>query len=98
MLSYVASGRLAQLGEHHVRNVGVVGSNPMPSTKKSCWRFGVGPRRENAIPPFIRTRSVDEESVHDGVATGAAGHLNLDMAFDIPYPVDAVNERREALC
>lgn len=26
------SGRLAQLGEHHVRNVGVVGSNPMPST------------------------------------------------------------------
>ncbi len=25
-------GRLAQLGEHHVRNVGVVGSNPMPST------------------------------------------------------------------
>ena len=28
----VVSGRLAQLGEHHVRNVGVVGSNPMPST------------------------------------------------------------------
>ena len=27
-----SSGRLAQLGEHHVRNVGVVGSNPMPST------------------------------------------------------------------
>ena len=27
------NGRLAQLGEHHVRNVGVVGSNPMPSTK-----------------------------------------------------------------
>lgn len=30
-----ACGRLAQLGEHHVRNVGVVGSNPMPSTRKS---------------------------------------------------------------
>ncbi len=29
----VEFGRLAQLGEHHVRNVGVVGSNPMPSTK-----------------------------------------------------------------
>ena len=29
----LVSGRLAQLGEHHVRNVGVVGSNPMPSTK-----------------------------------------------------------------
>ncbi len=28
------SGRLAQLGEHGVRNAGVVGSNPMPSTKK----------------------------------------------------------------
>jgi hypothetical protein len=28
-------GRLAQLGEHHVRNVGVVGSNPMPSTKST---------------------------------------------------------------
>jgi hypothetical protein len=28
-------GRLAQLGEHHVRNVGVVGSNPMPSTRVS---------------------------------------------------------------
>ena len=25
-------GRLAQLGEHGVRNAGVVGSNPMPST------------------------------------------------------------------
>jgi hypothetical protein len=27
------SGRLAQLGEHRVRNAGVVGSNPMPSTR-----------------------------------------------------------------
>ena len=27
-----SSGRLAQLGEHGVRNAGVVGSNPMPST------------------------------------------------------------------
>ena len=30
---FAKDGRLAQLGEHHVRNVGVVGSNPMPSTK-----------------------------------------------------------------
>ena len=30
------SGRLAQLGEHNVRNVGVVGSNPMPSTKETA--------------------------------------------------------------
>jgi hypothetical protein len=28
-----SNGRLAQLGEHHVRIVGVVGSNPIPSTK-----------------------------------------------------------------
>ena len=28
-------GAVAQLGEHHVRNVGVVGSNPMPSTRIS---------------------------------------------------------------
>jgi hypothetical protein len=26
-------GRLAQLGEHGVRNAGVEGSNPLPSTK-----------------------------------------------------------------
>ena len=26
-------GGLAQLGEHDVRNVGVAGSNPVPSTK-----------------------------------------------------------------
>ena len=26
-------GRLAQLGEHRVRNAGVGGSNPLPSTK-----------------------------------------------------------------
>ena len=32
---FVRSGRLAQLGEHHVRNVGVVGSNPMPSTNEA---------------------------------------------------------------
>ncbi len=28
------AGRLAQLGEHHVRNVGVEGSNPLPSITK----------------------------------------------------------------
>lgn len=27
-------GGLAQLGEHNVRNVGVGGSNPLPSTKE----------------------------------------------------------------
>ena len=32
-------GRLAQLGEHHVRNVGVVGSNPMPSTNSGSIPF-----------------------------------------------------------
>jgi hypothetical protein len=30
---YRSSGGLAQLGEHYVRNVGVGGSTPLPSTK-----------------------------------------------------------------
>jgi putative endonuclease len=29
---FITSGRLAQLGEHRVRNAGVGGSNPLPST------------------------------------------------------------------
>ena len=29
-----SGGGLAQLGEHYVRNVGVAGSTPVPSTKK----------------------------------------------------------------
>jgi hypothetical protein len=29
---HINEGRLAQLGEHNVRNVGVGGSNPLPST------------------------------------------------------------------
>jgi hypothetical protein len=33
ILRLYGSGRLAQLGEHNVRNVGVGGSNPLPSTK-----------------------------------------------------------------
>ncbi len=30
---YRSGGGLAQLGEHYVRNVGVGGSTPLPSTK-----------------------------------------------------------------
>lgn len=30
--AYRSSGGLAQLGEHYVRNVGVGGSTPLPST------------------------------------------------------------------
>lgn len=32
---YPMGGGLAQLGEHYVRNVGVGGSTPLPSTKSS---------------------------------------------------------------
>ena len=32
-VAYRSSGGLAQLGEHDVRNVGVRGSTPLPSTK-----------------------------------------------------------------
>ena len=37
-------GGLAQLGEHYVRNVGVGGSTPLPSTKPSlpCRRLIIG--------------------------------------------------------
>ena len=34
-VGWVQCGGLAQLGEHDVRNVGVGGSNPLPSTKQS---------------------------------------------------------------
>ena len=44
-----AGGALAQLGEHHVRNVGVEGSNPLCSTgpmcvwcRKNCVKSGLG--------------------------------------------------------
>jgi len=52
----------------------------------------------NAIPPLPSQWSVEENSVYDRVASGVAGHLNLDMTLYIPYPVDAVHKRRETLC
>ena len=33
-VSVPSGGGLAQLGEHYVRNVGVAGSTPVPSTKQ----------------------------------------------------------------
>jgi hypothetical protein len=41
------SGRLAQLGEHGVRNAGVAGSNPAPSTKLQGSLLYPTPRRED---------------------------------------------------
>ena len=35
-------GGLAQLGEHYVRNVGVGGSTPLPSTKHPLY-YGLNP-------------------------------------------------------
>ena len=35
-------GGLAQLGEHNVRNVGVGGSNPLPSTKMAAFEPPTG--------------------------------------------------------
>ena len=43
------SGGLAQLGEHYVRNVGVGGSTPLPSTKPSS----LVPAAHQATPLFI---------------------------------------------
>ena len=39
-LRAVSSGDVAQLGEHHVRNVGVVGSNPIISTTEMTRASG----------------------------------------------------------
>jgi hypothetical protein len=43
------SGGLAQLGEHYVRNVGVGGSTPLPSTKPSS----LVPAAHQVKPLFI---------------------------------------------
>jgi hypothetical protein len=37
-VSGILSGAVAQLEEHHVRNVGVVGSNPICSTTMGIFR------------------------------------------------------------
>ena len=41
--AHITRGDVAQLGEHHVRNVGVVGSNPIISTTetKAGWVTGL---------------------------------------------------------
>lgn len=44
-----SGGGLAQLGEHYVRNVGVGGSTPLPSTKPSS----LVPAAHQAEPIFI---------------------------------------------
>ena len=46
---YASYGEVAQLGEHHVRNVGVEGSNPFFSTTKTGGG-ATGPER-SAAPP-----------------------------------------------
>ena len=48
-----SSGGLAQLGEHYVRNVGVGGSTPLPSTKPSLLvlrAFPPSSRADKTIP------------------------------------------------
>ena len=45
----VSSGRLAQLGEHRVRNAGVGGSNPPPSTMIQNQGFRLSGHLRHAI-------------------------------------------------
>ena len=47
-----ARGRLAQLGEHRVRNAGVVGSSPMPSTKHSFLLLNGPDHWKHSVWPF----------------------------------------------
>ena len=63
-MSHLSCGRLAQLGEHHVRNVGVVGSNPMPSTK---FLFGILNYRASIDVKDRRTQTLKEAWIGDAV-------------------------------
>ena len=49
---YQSSGGLAQLGEHYVRNVGVGGSTPLPSTRLILTRQQ--PQESRIIPRHLR--------------------------------------------
>jgi hypothetical protein len=58
MIDLPLLGRLAQLGEHHVRNVGVEGSSPLPSTKSPqpahiIFRPSHNLRRDSLPDPLI---------------------------------------------
>lgn len=50
----VFCGDVAQLGEHHVRNVGVVGSNPIISTTTSLIFYALELRKHFYSHTFYR--------------------------------------------
>ena len=63
-----SGGGLAQLGEHYVRNVGVGGSTPLPSTKSFLMYYRPH-RNEGAIGAYL----IEGASLH---AETALTHLN----------------------
>jgi hypothetical protein len=106
-----ACGRLAQLGEHHVRNVGVVGSNPMPSTKVlSLQSAGTAERFEvvktcqtvrletgNAFFTLNRAQCVGSLPVclRETITTFASG--NKESRFD-SFAADEISQILYDLC
>src|SRR5882672_11093029 len=58
------SGRIAQLGEHRVRNAGVEGSNPFPSTKSSQSNDNVDIPRRVGVGPISGTEPGATAIVH----------------------------------
>jgi hypothetical protein len=53
-----SGGGLAQLGEHYVRNVGVAGSTPVPSTKSIPIFVEAATRGFEGVPPPATARAV----------------------------------------
>ena len=97
--SPTSRGRLAQLGEHHVRNVGVVGSNPMPSTNSS---LPVKPKRDRyaqtleeawigdaVLTLYVRMRILREDSGIDGDKSMRMSSNQFLSAFGEPSEVEA---------
>ncbi len=50
---FPTGGGLAQLGEHYVRNVGVAGSTPVPSTKFVGHEF-TAISRQSSVPVVVK--------------------------------------------
>ena len=67
-------GRIAQLGEHRVRNAGVEGSNPFPSTKSTFkFHFTADALRVCGCQPRFPLRRCSPET--DTAEVGKVGHF-----------------------
>lgn len=72
-------GDVAQLGEHHVRNVGVVGSNPIISTMETSSRQLSG---GSFYADLLKGPSEKRKAVGNGKAVFTGGLLSLSCRND----------------